>query len=92
MEQQFPPRATLYEQIIASLCEEAGMASRARQLLECVEVMFPIRRKKERLSTSGSLFNMVSQASEDQLETAAAGMVRTKRDETIDNIILLRKR
>ncbi|KAI2502815.1 Pentatricopeptide repeat domain [Fragilaria crotonensis] len=91
MEQQFLPRASLYEQIIASWCEEAGMASRARQLLERMEVMFLTQGNNESLRPNRSLYNMVIQALEDQLETAAAAIVRTKREEMFGNAILYRK-
>ena len=90
MEQQFLPRAFLYENVIASWCQEAAMASRARQLLARMEAMF-LAKGYESLRPNRSVYNMVIQASEDQLETTAAAAVKAKRDEMFGNAIINRK-
>lgn len=56
------------------------MPSRARQLLECMEVMFLTQGNNESERPDRSLCKLIIKASEDQLESPAAVMVRTKRD------------
>lgn len=91
MEERFQPRASLYERVISSWCEEAGMAMQARQLLERMEELFATNQDNESLRPNRSLYNSVIQALEDQDETAAAEALKIKRDEMYGNAVINRK-
>jgi len=78
MEENFLPKANIYERIIYSWCCEIGKASRARELLERMEELFRAG-GNESLQPIRSLYNIVIRALEDQGESSDS--IKEKRNE-----------
>jgi pentatricopeptide repeat protein len=91
MEQKFLPRASLYEKVISSWCNEPGMATRALQLLLRFEDIFATNQSNESMRPSRSLYNNVIQALEDQGENVSAQAVKLRRDKMYGDAIIYQK-